>query len=164
MASVETGAPRSHSKGKKKKKRRVGVRVDMTPMVDVAMLLLTFFMLTTVFSRPQTMELNLPPDSDTKVEVAMSNLLTLIVNPDGKVYWNKGTDQMAIMPFVELRKFMLEQSRANPKLITVVKVDRDGKYLSLVDVLDEFNLANVTRFSLAPVNDADKKNMAKAKS
>jgi biopolymer transport protein ExbD len=163
MSAVETGAPRSHAKGKKKK-RRVGVRVDMTPMVDVAMLLLTFFMLTTVFSRPQTMELNIPPDSETKVEVAMSNLLTLIINTEGKVYWNKGTDPMTIMPFAELRKFMLEQSRSNPKLITVVKVDRDGKYLNLVDVLDEFNLANVTRFSLAPVNDADKKNMAKVKS
>ena len=68
------------------------------------------------------------------------------------------------MEFSELRKFMLEQNRANQKLITVVKVDREGKYLNLVDVLDEFNLANVTRFSLAPVTEADKKNMAKASS
>ncbi len=164
MAAVETGAPRSHAKGGKKKKRRVGVRIDFTPMVDVAMLLLTFFMLTTVFSRPQTMELNIPPDSETKVEVAMSNLLTLIIHSDGKVYWNKGTDPMSKMEFSELRKFMLEQNRANQKLITVVKVDREGKYLNLVDVLDEFNLANVTRFSLAPVTEADKKNMAKASS
>ena len=61
MAGADVVESKSHTKGKKKKKR-AGVRIDMTPMVDVAMLLLTFFMLTTVFSKPQTMELNLPPD------------------------------------------------------------------------------------------------------
>jgi len=56
----------SQSKGKqkhsgRKKKKRIGVRIDMTPMVDVAFLLLTFFMLTTTMNKPQTMEINLPP-------------------------------------------------------------------------------------------------------
>ena len=65
MAGMDAGggAPRGHDKKKKKKKkmRRVSVRIDMTPMVDVAFLLLTFFMLTTSMNRPQTMEINLPP-------------------------------------------------------------------------------------------------------
>ena len=70
MAGADVAESKSHAKGKKKKKKRAGVRIDMTPMVDVAMLLLTFFMLTTVFNKPQTMELNLPPDKEVKVEVA----------------------------------------------------------------------------------------------
>ena len=77
MAGAEVAESKSHAKGKKKKKKRAGVHIDMTPMVDVAMLLLTFFMLTTVFNKPQTMELNLPPDDNVKVEVPASALLTV---------------------------------------------------------------------------------------
>lgn len=162
MAAVETGQPRAHTKGKKKKKRRVSVRIDMTPMVDVAMLLLTFFMLTTVFSKPQTMELNLPPDDKTKVEVAESNLLTLRVAPDGAIFWSMGTEVPKKVALKELRPFLIERNRSNPKLITLVKVDRDGTYNMMVDIMDELNLANVTRFSLAPMEEADKTMMKKA--
>ena len=156
MASVETGQSRSHARaGKKhKRKRRLAVRIDMTPMVDVAFLLLTFFMLTTVFSKPQTMELNLPP-SDTKVEVAESNLLILRVAQDGSIYWNLGSDKPVKVAFKELRPILLQKSQANPKLITLLKVDREGTYNMMVDIMDELNLANITRFSLAPLLPAD---------
>jgi hypothetical protein len=42
-----------------------------------------------------------------------------------------------------------------------VKVDREGKYIQMVDVMDELNLANVTRFSLAPLTDKDKDQISK---
>jgi biopolymer transport protein ExbD len=163
MAAVETGAPRSHGKvaKKHKRKRRLSIRIDMTPMVDVAFLLLTFFMLTTVFSKPQTMEINLPPD-ETKVEVAESNLLTLRVAADGGIFWNMGTELPKKIAFAELRPLLLERSRANPKLITLVKVDREGTYTMMVDIMDELNLANITRFSLAPMLPADKDLLKKA--
>ncbi len=163
MAAVESGQPRSHGKTKKhKKKRRLGVRLDMTPMVDVAFLLLTFFIYTTTMSRPATMELNLPPDDKVKVEVAESNLLTLRVTPQGAVYWNLGTELPQKIEFSAVRPFLLEHSRSNPKLITLVKVDRDGTYDMMVNLMDELNLANITRFSLAPLVDADKALIKKA--
>ena len=64
------------------KKRRVGIRIDMTPMVDVAFLLLIFFMVTTVFRTPQALEINLPPDEKTQVQVAESKVVTVRVLPD----------------------------------------------------------------------------------
>jgi biopolymer transport protein ExbD len=77
MSGGDVAEGKSHGKGKKKKQgRRLGVRIDMTPLVDVAFLLLTFFMYTTSMSRPQTMEINLPPDKNVKVEIAESNLMT----------------------------------------------------------------------------------------
>ena len=157
MAGVDTAAPRGHDKKKKKHKkmRRLGVRIDMTPMVDVAFLLLTFFMLTTTYNRPQTMEINLPP-SDTKVEVAQSNLLTILVKEDGSIFWNMGTDKPAKVEFKDLRALMSGKAQQNPKLITLLKVDRKGKYHMMVDIMDELNLANITRFSLAPMTDPDK--------
>ena len=165
MAAVDTAAPRGHEKKKKKHKkmRRVGVRIDMTPMVDVAFLLLTFFMYTTTMTRPQTMEINLPPQ-DTKVEVAESNLLTLRIKEEGTIYWNIGKDPPQKVEFKELRALLAEKSQQNPKIITLIKIDRKGKYTMMVDVMDELNLANITRFSLAPMLDADLKILEKVAS
>jgi len=162
MAGADVVESKSHAKGKKKKKR-AGVRIDMTPMVDVAMLLLTFFMLTTVFNKPQTMELNLPPDDKVQVEVAASTLLTVRVEPNMTIYWSMGNEPTALkkITFKELRPLLVERLRSNPKLITLVQIDRDAKYNDMVDIMDELNLANITKFSFAPMKDADKKLIAK---
>ncbi len=138
-------------------------RIDMTPMVDVAMLLLTFFMLTTVFNKPQTMELNLPPDDKVQVEVAASTLLTVRVEPNMAIYWSMGNEPTALkkIGFKELRPLLIERLRSIPKLITLVQIDRDAKYNDMVDIMDELNLANITKFSFAPMKDVDKKLIAR---
>ena len=163
MAGADVAESKSHAKGKKKKKKRAGVRIDMTPMVDVAMLLLTFFMLTTVFNKPQTMELNLPPDKEVKVEVAASTLLVVRVAPNMQIYWNMGNEPAALkrVAFKELRPLLIEKLRGIPKLITLVQIDREAKYNDMVDVIDELNLANITKFSIAPLKDTDKKLIAR---
>jgi biopolymer transport protein ExbD len=152
---------KKHAKGKKKKARRVGVRIDMTPLVDIAFLLLTFFMFSTSMSRPQTMEINLPPE-EVKVEIAESNLLTLRVDSTGQIYWSMGIESPARLEFSGLRNLLIEKN-TNPKLVTVVKVDRAGKYNMMVNMIDELSLANVTRFSLAPMTDQDKALLARIK-
>src|SRR5436309_14619316 len=119
MAGMDGGsAPRGHEKKRKKHKRmrRLGVRIDVTPMVDVAFLLLTFFMLTTTMNRPQTMEINLPPEKTT-VEVAQSNLLTLRVKEDGSIYWNIAEDIPKKVEFKDFRTLMAQKLQQNPKLI-----------------------------------------------
>ena len=163
MSGGEVVESKSHAKGKKKKKKRAGVRIDMTPMVDVAMLLLTFFMLTTVFNKPQTMELNLPPDDKVQVEVAASTLLTVRIEPNMAIYWSMGNEPTALkkIEFKELRPLLVERLRSIPKLITLVQIDRDAKYNDMVDIMDELNLANITKFSIAPMKDVDKKLIAK---
>jgi len=166
MAALESGGEsRSHARaGKKhKKKHRLSIRIDMTPMVDVAFLLLTFFMLTTYFSKPQTMELNLPPDEKTQIEVAESNLLTLRVAPDGAVFWNIGTEPANKIEMKELRKFLKDKNKENPKLITLLKIDRDGKYDMLIKAMDEIAIAQVTRFSIAQMTLYDKREIQKVR-
>jgi len=163
MAAVETGQPRAHGK-QKKKKRRVGVRIDMTPMVDVVLLLLTFFMLTTAFMKPQAMEINLPPDSKISVEVPESSLLTLRVAKDFTIYWSIGSDpKLEKIKFADLRSFLVDRNKSNPKLITLLKVDREATFKNMVDIMDTIvNTAKVERFSITPMTDADKKLIAKA--
>jgi biopolymer transport protein ExbD len=133
----------------------------MTPLVDVAFLLLTFFMYTTSMSRPQTMEINLPPDPKQHVEVGESNLLTLRVNEKAEIFWNFGIESPKPIEFKDLRAFLTDKSSTNSKLVVVLKIDRQGKYKTMVDLIDEFNLAGVQRFSIAPLADQDKAILAK---
>jgi biopolymer transport protein ExbD len=162
MAGGDVAAPREHGKGKKRKKsRRLGIRNDLTPLVDVAFLLLTFFMFTTTMSRPQTMEINLPPDKNVKVEVAESNLLTIRMNEKGEIFWNHGIESPKRLDRANLKVFLAEEQTANPKLIALLKIDRAGKFAQMVDMIDEFNYAHVERFSLAPLLEADKALLAK---
>jgi len=157
-------AQREHKgKGKKKKARRLGIRIDMTPLVDVALLLLTFFMYTTSMSRPQTMEINLPPDKDVKVEIAESNLLTLRIDDKGEIFWNAGIESPKRVDPAELHKFLKEKSQGNPKLTTLVKVAREGRYEMLVNIIDDLNQADIQRFSIAPLLDADKALLTRVK-
>ncbi len=166
MSGVDTpDAGGSHRKGKKKKTKRLSVRIDMTPMVDVAFLLLTFFMLTTVFSKPQTMEINLPPDEKAQVEVAASNLMTVFVTADATIFWHMGDPKenpMNRSSFKDIRSVLIERIKSNPKLITLIKVDRDAKYINMVDIMDELNLANITRFTLAKMDDKDRELIQKS--
>jgi biopolymer transport protein ExbD len=161
MGAVDTPQPRGGG-GKKKgrgfsrPKRRVGIRIDMTPMVDVAFLLLIFFMVTTVFRTPQALEINLPPDQDVKIQVAESKVLSVRVLPDERAYWKRGTDPWAKTE-VEKLVDVFKPFRGNKDLVVVIKIDRDAKFNNMVDIIDELDTANLTRFSLGTLTPEEKK-------
>ena len=79
---------------KESKQKKMNVRVDFTPMVDMLMLLITFFMLCTSLSKPQTMELTMPSNENTqeeqKNEAKASETVTLYVTADNKIYYGEG--------------------------------------------------------------------------
>jgi biopolymer transport protein ExbD len=154
MASFDAPERADAGSSKKRKRKRIGVHLDMTPMVDIAFLLLTFFMLTTVFSRPQAMEINLP-ESDEPVDIAQSKLLTLRVGADDQLYWNMAQDAPEAVAFDELHDLIVRQMAAVDGLIVLVKVDREANYTSTVDILDELAMADMTRFALAPMTVED---------
>jgi biopolymer transport protein ExbD len=118
-------------------------------------------MVTTVFRAPQTMEINLPP-SEQKVDVAESNLMTLYVTENQSVFWTIGREAPHRVDFKDLQTLLAEKNKANPKLITLVKLDRKAPYHMMVDMLDELNIGNITRFSVAPLTDRDKEVLSKA--
>lgn len=147
------------------RRKRPGFRLDMTPMVDVAFLLLTFFMLTTTFAKSNTMEINIPPDTG-EVSIAERNVMTLRVPGDGFAYWSLGeeapyrvrlydSDDPHASLSGELRQVLRRQFTGNSKLVIVVRISDKAKYKSLVDVIDEFNLMKIDRFSLDDFTDAD---------
>jgi biopolymer transport protein ExbD len=155
--------------GKKKKglgfarrpKRRVGIRIDMTPMVDVAFLLLIFFMVTTVFRTPQALEINLPPDEDVKIEVAESKVLSLWVLESDRMYWRRGGKEV---PWARTTTGTLPQVlipfKGNKELVVVIKIDRDAGFENMVNIIDELDLAGLTRFSLSTLSPEERTEVA----
>ena len=127
-------------------------------MVDVAFLLLTFFMLTTVFSRPQALEINLP-ENDTPIEIAESNVFTIRVGPDGVPTWAIGVDEPQRTTWDALGDLLTDASARNSRLVTVVKVARETSYSAAIDALDELQVSGITRFAIAPLTDADRELM-----
>jgi biopolymer transport protein ExbD len=138
-----------------RKRKRVGVGIDMTPMVDVAFLLLIFFMVTTVFRRPLAMEVNMPKPGD-KVEVKESNVMTLYVREDGTMVYDIGRQGFNPVTWDELREVLVLEGDYNPELIILVKIDRKAKYEYMVDLLDTFDDSQMTRFSVIPMTEEDK--------
>jgi biopolymer transport protein ExbD len=120
MAEVSQDSGGSHKKksGKKRSKKQ-STRIDFTPMVDLGFLLITFFMLTTTLSKPQTMEINMPvKDSlpeDEKTKIKASQAMTLILSDDNKIYYYFGIEDPKVMltDFSNdgVRKILLKENR-----------------------------------------------------
>jgi biopolymer transport protein ExbD len=154
-ADVEARQPKQ-GKGLRHQKRRVNVRLDMTPMVDVAFLLLIFFMVTTVFRQPQAMEMNLPP-ADAKVKVAESNVLSIFVSANSQMFYQSGKGAMSSVLMKDLHTLFIDSSKLNPDLIILVKLNREAPYEMMVNIMDELEIANMQRFSLIPMSDEEVK-------
>ncbi|MEM6264534.1 MAG: biopolymer transporter ExbD [Bacteroidota bacterium] len=140
-----------------------GVEIDMTPMTDLAFLLLTFFMLTTTFSQPQTMEVVMPakPKDDTQEQaVKESQALTLLLSADDEIFWYQGITDPLIQKtdFGEkgIHKLLLELQASIPKLMVLIKADEKATYQNLVDILDEMNSTQTRRYAVVDIEPEDK--------
>ena len=124
-------------------KRRVSIYIDMTPMVDVIILLLIFFFMTSQFKEPAAVEINLPkggPDSGIKVPI--SNTLMINVGADGSVKMKHGNRDEVDVDVRKLRDEIAKRQAKNEDLITILTVSPDAKYSNMMDVLDEFKMAS----------------------
>jgi len=153
MGAVDTPQP-SGGKGK----RRVGVRIDMTPLVDVAFLLLIFFMVTTVFRTPQALEINLPPKDSPPVPIAKSNIFNVFALPGDRYKWNMGDAPPTEIDFAGLPNALKTERDKNPAhIVVVIKIHPEAKFHDMVDIIDELDALKMTRFALAPMTPEDKK-------
>lgn len=129
--------------GKRKGKKRIGFRMDMTPLVDITFLLLTFFMLTTSMITPQTMEMNVPPEIDVPVEVKQSELFTIRIRDNGDVFYNTGKDEPEkVKSIKDLQKVVVDQNvDLKNRCIVTLKTADNAPYGIAVEVLDMLNQA-----------------------
>src|SRR3989339_552456 len=130
---------------KRKKRKRIGFALDMTPLVDITFLLLTFFMFTTTMAAPQVMEMSIPPEVDVQIEVKENELLTLRLRNDGKLFWNMANDEPKPVEIKDLRK-IAETENLRPeiqnKLIILLLL-----YWGTVKISE----ATANKFKMAPI-------------
>jgi biopolymer transport protein ExbD len=144
MAGVDLGGGRPKKKAKggglKRPKRRIGIRIDMTPMVDIAFLLLIFYMVTTIFSAPLSMEISLPPKQEKPAEgvIAASKLLQIFVDQSDSIYYQIGENmkQPSKTNMTALDKLIDDKNRTVRNLVMVLKVDPKASYQLMVDIID----------------------------
>ena len=149
------------------KKGRVGIKLDMTPMVDVAFLLLTFFMLTTQFKPPEDVTVELP-SSHSAFKLPESDVMMITIAKDGRIFLGLDAQSLRIKLFgpegrnklstevskEDLGNMLIQARIANPRLRTVVKGDRGAPYGPVEDVMNILQKTNITRFNL--VTDLEK--------
>ncbi|MCF0061974.1 biopolymer transporter ExbD [Dyadobacter chenwenxiniae] len=183
MAAIEESGG-GHGKGDGKvRAKKMSTRVDMTPMVDLGFLLITFFMLATTMSKPTSMTLAVPDKTDEKDQektepLKASKVLTLFMGANDDVYYLDGIaadDDKAVASMkttrygFDLRSVIFASAKrinaANPKdekgndpFVVVIKPTPVSTYKNMVDVLDEMAITKSKRYALVEtLTDSEKK-------
>ena len=129
-------------------KNRKKIHIDMTPMVDVAFLLLIFFMTTTQFKAPEQVAVELPK-SRSEIHIPETGTIILTVNRTGQVFISseKATDTQELAPDNVVESIVSWRSR-NPGAIVVLKADKDAGFGVIADLMDALARAKTMRFNL----------------
>jgi len=143
------------------KSKRLPVRIDMTPLVDVGFLLLTFFMLTTQFKPTEEVTIILP-SSHSENKLPESDVMMVNVAQDGRIFLGLDSQHLRARLFgkenelkasvqvdkSQLANYMVQARTMNPKLRTVIKGDREAEYGVVEDIMDVLQKTQITRFNL----------------
>ena len=165
MAEMDTSGG-GHKKGPGvKKAKKLSTRVDLTPMVDLGFLLITFFVFTTTMSQPTAMRLFLPKDTDKPEEqnkIKASGALTLMLGKNDVVYYYEGEllpdgSNFKTSSFKDIREIVLNKKKStDPKdFVVVIKPDNESTYKNSVDALDEMAINNVKRYAMVEISDVE---------
>jgi len=171
MAELNTGDS-GGGKGGKVRSKKQNSKVDLTAMVDLAFLLITFFMLTTSLSKPQSMSLGLP-DKDPKdktddVKVDENRTMTVVLGENDKMFYYMGIINTPMVPKViaygkdGIRKELLKRKkevlaystakgRPDQGMIVIIKPGKKSTYKNVVDILDEMAISSIPTYTI--VND-----------
>jgi biopolymer transport protein ExbD len=167
-------------KGGKVRSKKLSTRVDLTPMVDLAFLLITFFMLTTTLSKPQIMPVVMPEKKLEKLEdfqaTKESQVLTLMLGANDKVYYYEGitdpkldsTDYSAeglravildkkdrvrqLFPDKERKDEKTGETKKISQINVIIKPTKDARYKNIVDAFDEMKICNVALYVLLDIS------------
>ncbi len=181
MAELNTGD--GGGKGKKVRSKKSNAGVDLTAMVDLAFLLITFFILTTTLSKPQSMPLALPDPNPPKkedappIETPAWRTMTIVLGKDNKlVYWGgflkspesdlpitvatygKNGIRKALLKKVEVVNARTVGEGKDPKkegLTVIIKASKNSNYKNLIDILDEMAISKPRTYAIVEITPED---------
>ncbi len=153
MAEIDTSGG-GHKKGPGvKKSKKLSTRVDLTPMVDLGFLLITFFVFTTTMSQATAMNMNEPKDDpEQQLKVKQSGAMTILLGKGNQVYYyygeldpNKISEQFKSTNFKDIRGLIVEKKKATPigDLMYIIKSDSTSTFANSIDLLDEMSISAV---------------------
>jgi biopolymer transport protein ExbD len=162
MAELNSSSEKS---GGKQVSRKMPVRVDLTAMVDLAFLLITFFMLTTTLAKPRSMPIVMPVDGPPG-HVEASRTLTLCLGKNNQVLWYMGmADHPLTTPALigygkNIRNMILDNGKkvfaaSGKEMIVLVKPAEHSVYANLVDTIDELSIARVSTYAISNISPRD---------
>lgn len=170
-----------------KKSKKLSTRVDLTPMVDLGFLLITFFMLTTTMSKPKTMEINMPykdenEPEDKETKIKESTALTILLSKKHRVYYYEGmaTDPetppdvmvTGFKPDDGIRDVIIDKKKAvedlkrsgqlgaKDKTTILIKPDSTSTYEDMVNILDEMAINDIRVYAIVDITDVDREFIA----
>jgi biopolymer transport protein ExbD len=178
MAELDTSSGGGHKKGPGVKKgKKLSTRVDLTPMVDLGFLLITFFIFTTTMSQPTALKLFLPDDKvkqDEQNKAKESGVLTILMGADNHIYYYEGQLKPDGSNFLSasyngensirdviLKKKADVRSRSrdaeNPykDFVVVIKPGVECNYKNVIDILDEMAINVVKKYALVDISDGE---------
>lgn len=176
MAEINTQAGHPRRAGVRRSKKS-STRVDLTPMVDLGFLLITFFILTTTWSKPRTTHLNMPADGPPGT-IGENASLTLVALSDNKVFYYNGDLQDALKKgsfgitgysltgcigdIIRQKQVAMDKSYkgGRKEMMLLIKSSADASYKNIVNMLDETLINAVGRYAMVDLP-ADEKNMIK---
>ncbi|HOZ51679.1 MAG TPA: biopolymer transporter ExbD [Chitinophagaceae bacterium] len=183
MAEIDTSGGGKKGPGVKKGKK-LSTRIDLTPMVDLGFLLITFFIFTTTMSKPKTMEIMMP--SDKKIEEKDKTkakdycTMTVLLSKEHRVYYYIGlADDPLNPPKVEVTYFQnkngirdaliahkkkVYEERMNgapghkpdDEPVILIKPDVNSQYEDMVNILDEMQINGISTYAMIDITDVDK--------
>jgi biopolymer transport protein ExbD len=167
MAELDTSSGGGHKKGSGvKKAKKLSTRVDLTPMVDLGFLLITFFIFTTTLSQASTMKLNMPKDDvDPKdlTPIKESGALTILMGKGDQVYYYLGIDPNKLQgsSYTAIRDVILNKKNTTDtaSFFITIKPDDDATYENAVAILDEMKIDDVDHYSIGKASDVELKNI-----
>ena len=152
-----------HASEGKVRSRKLSTRIDMTPMVDLAFLLLTFFILTTKLLQPYVMKLDVPEEDITvkPPEVKIDRVLTLLLGSNNKIYWYAANNPPQVTNFSAsgIRKVLFENNNKIKDMVILIKPSEDSKYQNMIDILDEMAITAMQRYYLVNFTSEDEANI-----
>lgn len=172
MAELNTGDG-GGKKGGKVRSKKSNPGVDLTAMVDLAFLLITFFMLTTTLSKPQSMPLTMPDKTIDKTpdptKIPEQRMMTVLIGKENKIMWYMGRFEAPVMPPTEasfgkegIRKDLLKnvqygkqvaasEGKPDQGLIVNIKASDKASYKNLVDILDEMAITHPQLYAIGDI-------------
>lgn len=171
MADIEV-KEKSGGKGPGvKKQKKANIRMDLTPMVDLGFLLITFFIFTISMEQATSMNLSMPKDTqdqEQQTKVKESGSLVLLLGKGNVIYYYYGDkpDQVENTNYKDVRDIILAKKKSTPPddLFIIIKPDEDATYANAVDILDEMNINDITRYSMVDPDENEVEIIHKAES